>query len=68
MGGFVDSSQYFATVKPTVIQDGHTEFGGVPFLSVSFISENPNPVPAPTSALLLCSLLPALAALRRRAA
>ncbi len=68
LGGFVDSSLYFATALPTAIQDGHIEFGGVAFLSVSFFSENPNPVPAPTSALLLCSLLPALAALRRRPA
>lgn len=62
-GGFVGPSLYFFTGLPTVAQDGHTEIGGIAFLSVSFKSEA---VPAPATALLLASLIPGVAAIRRR--
>ncbi len=50
-GGYIDPSSYFSTALPTVLQDGHTEIGGLPFLSVSFRSEAAVPEPG-TLALL----------------
>lgn len=63
-GGFVDPSLYFFTGLPTFAQDGHTELGGIAFLSVSFKSEAV--VPAPGSLALTGLALLGLPLLRRR--
>lgn len=64
-GGYINPSLYFSTGLPTVSQDGHTELGGVDFLSVSFKSEL---IPAPGSLALSGLALLALPLLRRRRA
>ena len=61
-GGYINPSFYFFTGTPTVLQDGHTEFGSLPFLSASFTSEVP--VPEPTTLVLVGSA--GLALIRRR--
>jgi hypothetical protein len=67
-GGFVGYSG--ASLFPgsnLLPQDGHTEVGGLPFLSWSFRTENPNSVPDTTSTLALLSVsFIGLTALRRR--
>ncbi len=65
-GGFIDPTLYFATPLPTTPQDGHTEFGSVPFLSVSFKSEAV--LPTPGTLALTGLLLVGLPLLRRRVA
>jgi hypothetical protein len=63
-GGYIDPSLYFFTSTPTFLQDGHTEFGSLPFLSASFRSET---VPEPTTLVLVGSAGLALIRRRRRA-
>ncbi len=63
-GGYIDPSLYFTTALPTVLQDGRTEVGGLPFLSVSFKSEMS--VPAPGTLALLGVGFAGLAIGRRR--
>ena len=66
-GGFIDSSQYFPINLPTTLQDGHTEFGSLPFLTVSFKSEAaPTAVPTPGTLSLVGLLLAGLPLVRRR--
>ncbi len=62
-GGFIDPSLYFPTALPTFLQDGSTQFGGLPFLSVSFKSEL---VPTPGTLALAGLLLAGLPLVRRR--
>lgn len=66
IGGFLDSSLYFSTTVTTLLQDGQTGGGAVPFLTVLFTSEvPPTSVPTPGT-LALVGLGGALLALRRR--
>jgi VPDSG-CTERM motif len=62
-----NGTSHFSTSNPLSAQDGHTEYGGVPFLSWSFKSESAESVPdtSATLALLGASFL-GLAAQRRR--
>lgn len=64
-GGFIDPSRYFGTLLTTFLQDGRTEFGGLPFLSVSFRSEAAA-VPTPGTLALVGLLLAGLPLVRRR--
>jgi hypothetical protein len=52
------------TPNSIVFQDGHTESYETPYLSITFISENP--VPIPSALLLFAPGLAGLAAIRRR--
>ena len=61
--GYIDPSHYGSTVLTTVLQDGHTEIRGVPFLTVQFRSEA---VPEPASLALLTAGLFGLVAARGR--
>lgn len=64
-GGYIDPSLYFFTGLPTFSQDGHTEVGGIAFLSVSFTSEAAA-VPVPGSLALAGLALLGLPLVRRR--
>ena len=65
-GGFT-GVPYFSTGLPTAAQDGHTELGEAPFLSVSFDSEAVDvPVPEPATLLMVGPALALLARRRRR--
>ncbi|MCX5805967.1 MAG: VPLPA-CTERM sorting domain-containing protein [Proteobacteria bacterium] len=55
---------YFTTGNTTVLQDGHTEYSSAPYMGITFVSENP--VPIPSALLLFAPGLAGLAALRRR--
>lgn len=62
-GGYVDPSMYFSTSLPTLVQNGQIGYAGMPFLSVSFVSEA---VPEPGSLALAGIALAGVGALRRR--
>ena len=62
-GGYIDPTFYFPTGLPTLPQDGRTGFAGMPFLSVSFVSEQALPEPG---TLALMGLGAALVGWRRR--
>jgi len=65
-GGFIDPSLYFPSPTPTFLQDGHSEAGGVAFLTASFTSEAATQVPEPGTLLLLGAIGPGLLLRRRR--
>ena len=65
-GGYVDPSLYFSTGLPTLAQDGQTGTAGMPFLSVSFISENP--IPEPATLALVGLALAGISGARRKTA
>ncbi|MCX5805961.1 MAG: hypothetical protein NT010_07830 [Proteobacteria bacterium] len=62
--GYAGPAGYFDTQLPTVSQDGHTEYSSAPYMGITFISENP--VPIPSGILLLAPGFLGLVALRKR--
>lgn len=65
-GGYINPSLYFSTGLPTLAQNGQTGTAVVPFLSVSFISENP--IPEPATLALVGLALAGISGVRRKTA